>query len=153
LRAASGAASSQFLADLNAANFYSSQASWGCRSEVHRRIKDFSKPSAYESAPELQMWRKTQQSEELIKSVVDKADGAFLWAQLVVDTLQERLRAGRSLEDLRSCVVEFPGELQEYFRKLVYERIHSTWRTSDTAIMLKTMQIEADSDAENDMKP
>lgn len=72
----------------------------------------------------------------LVQLVVGKAQGVFLWVQLVTSALEERLVASNSLKQLLGCVEDFPDELEDYIRHSIYDRIHKTWR-SDTAQALK----------------
>ena len=76
---------------------------------------------------------------ELVSNIVEKADGVFFWVSLVLDTLCVRLVDGHSLLQLQRFVDEFPRKLEDYFDKLVYERIADTYRNaaySETAMAL-----------------
>lgn len=75
-------------------------------------------------------------SESLVLDILAKADGVFLWVSLVLDALCERLASGEDLISLKERVDDFPSELEEYFRKLIYDRIPETYRFSDTAMAL-----------------
>ena len=80
------------------------------------------------------------ETERFIEKFLDKADGVFIWAHLVVSSMCDRLLAGANLPELEHCLDEFPAELEEYLHRLVYDRIGSTWRQgqySETAIALK----------------
>ena len=80
------------------------------------------------------------EAKELVQSLVDKADGVFFWLSLVLDTLCVRLLDGHSLQQLQRFVREFPPKLEDYFEKLVYERIAETYRSatfSETAMALR----------------
>jgi hypothetical protein len=77
---------------------------------------------------------------DLIQATVEKADGVFLWVALVMDRLVERLSAGQDVADLRTRLEDFPEELDDFFRALVFDRIHDTWRRpkySETAMAAK----------------
>ena len=81
---------------------------------------------------------------QFIEEFLHKADGVFIWARLVCSSMCDRLLAGKDLSDLRRCLDEFPGELEQYLRKLVYDRINSTWlqgQRSETAMALKLATI------------
>lgn len=70
---------------------------------------------------------------------MEKAERIFLWTHLVLSSKHDRILAGKILVDLKSCVDEFPAELERYSRELVYDRIHSTWQQgqrSETACAL-----------------
>jgi hypothetical protein len=67
--------------------------------------------------------------ETVIWSIIEKADGVFLWAHLVTSTLQQRLRAGLPLQELHQYVDQLPGDVADYYRKMLFDRIHSTWQS------------------------
>ena len=80
------------------------------------------------------------EAKELVQNLVDKADGVFFWLSLVLDTLCLRLLDGHSLRQLQRFIREFPPKLEDYFEKLVYERIAETYRSatfSETAMALR----------------
>jgi hypothetical protein len=81
---------------------------------------------------------------ELIYLVVDRADGVFLWVELVVRAVIVELKKGRGLSRLSSIVEGFPSELDDYFTMLIYERIEKTTvNTSDTASLFSlAIQLE-----------
>ncbi|KAI9704572.1 MAG: hypothetical protein M1820_005485 [Bogoriella megaspora] len=84
----------------------------------------------------------------LVNDIVDKAEGVFLWTHLVLSSMHDRLLAGIGLEGLRQCLREFPSDLEQYIRNLVWNRINQTWlkgRPSETACALKlSMRINDD---------
>ena len=86
--------------------------------------------------------KRSQNATELVKKVTRKSDGVFLWTHLVVHRLSDWLKIGQSLEKLDDYVNGFPSELEEYFRKLIFERISPTWKgSSATAQALKLTMI------------
>lgn len=75
--------------------------------------------------------------QELVKLVVDRADGVFLWVELVVRAINVELKKDRGVSRVSTIVQEFPSELEEYFTTLIYERIeNSSGNISDTASVL-----------------
>ena len=74
--------------------------------------------------------------DELGLRITERAQGVFLWVYLVVSALKEHLKARNSVEKLFDCIKSFPADLEEYFRGLIYDRIHKTLQ-NDTAQCLK----------------
>jgi hypothetical protein len=73
----------------------------------------------------------------LVRLVTDRADGVFLWVELVVRALDVELKKDRGLSRVHSIVQDFPSELDEYFTALIFERIEKTsGNTTDTASVL-----------------
>jgi len=74
---------------------------------------------------------------KLVSLVVGRADGVFLWVELVVRAVIIELKKGRGMSRVSSIVEDLPSELDDYFTKLIYERIEkTTGNTSDTASVL-----------------
>ena len=74
---------------------------------------------------------------KLVCLVVGRADGVFLWVELVVRAVIVELRKGRGMSRVLSIVEGLPSELDDYFTRLIYERIEkTTGNTSDTASLL-----------------
>lgn len=69
-----------------------------------------------------------QEIDMLGTRVAKSAHGVFLWARLVVSSMRERGMAGESYCQLKACLEEFPEDLEDYFRLMIYDRIHTTWR-------------------------
>lgn len=73
-----------------------------------------------------------------IQHVVSSAEGVFLWAELVLKTICSEMRKGRDLGQLNQAVSSFPNNLDDYFRKFIFDRIHRTRQNvPDTAAALK----------------
>lgn len=53
------------------------------------------------------------------RKVVERAEGVFLWAVLVVQDLCRSVRNGASLYDLKALLYNIPDDLAEYFRKML----------------------------------
>ncbi|KAM0693988.1 hypothetical protein Q7P36_006114 [Cladosporium allicinum] len=84
---------------------------------------------------------------DLVRLVTDRADGVFLWVELVVRALDVELKKDRGLSRVHSIVNDFPSELDEYFTALIFERIEKTsGNTTDTASVLSlAIQLRAQS--------
>lgn len=70
----------------------------------------------------------------LVRKIAQKSDGVFLWAHLVVHRLRDWLKIGQSLDELDKYVEDFPSELEEYFRRLIFQRISPTWKSSSATV-------------------
>lgn len=69
----------------------------------------------------------TGQIPNLVAEVVSKAKGVFLWVRLVVGALCERIPVAVHPRELLACLNDFPSDLEEYFRSMIYDRINPTW--------------------------
>ncbi|KAF2237239.1 hypothetical protein EV356DRAFT_496816 [Viridothelium virens] len=84
----------------------------------------------------------------LVDDIVDKAEGVFLWTHLVLSSMHDRMLAGIDPDGLRQCLREFPSDLEEYIRDLIWARINTTWLKgrSETAYALKFAMIMVEED-------
>lgn len=64
-------------------------------------------------------FRQTPGLEVLVRQVIAKADGVFLWTRLVVKDLVRGIRDGDSLVMLKKKLSAVPGDLNEYFTQLM----------------------------------
>lgn len=79
----------------------------------------------------------TERAARFVADIADAAEGVFLWTELVVKALRSELRKGCDFGHLQKTRSEFPIGLDEYFQKLVFDRITRTRQnTSDTAAAL-----------------
>ncbi|KAI7240000.1 hypothetical protein KC330_g1521 [Hortaea werneckii] len=76
----------------------------------------------------------------LLHGIVDKAQGNFLWVSLVLDKISPLL-GFRPIVAIRRLVNEFPDELNEYFRRMIMDRIHTAF-LSDTAMAIRMAMLE-----------
>jgi NACHT domain len=60
-----------------------------------------------------------REAQKLIDEVVFRAEGVFLWANLVVKSLLDGLWAGDNLSDLRHRLFALPADLEKLFDKLL----------------------------------
>lgn len=60
--------------------------------------------------------------------IADRAEGVFLWVHLILSGLSERIVAGYAHITLQKYAEDFPKELYDYFRHLIYDRISPCWR-------------------------
>lgn len=58
---------------------------------------------------------------KFLQSVIERADGVFLWVRLAVDKILERFVAGEGLEGLDTLLQTLPSDLDELFAKLLFE--------------------------------
>ncbi|KAL1871076.1 hypothetical protein Daus18300_004821 [Diaporthe australafricana] len=56
---------------------------------------------------------------EIIRSIAKRAEGVFLWVYLVIRSLSRGLRNGDSLHILRTRLDALPGDLEEYFERIL----------------------------------
>lgn len=75
------------------------------------------------------------QLEQLADSVSSRAEGVFLWVRLIVDALCQHIVTGATHEQLSAQLLEFPAELEDFYRKMIYDRVHSTWRVLCAAFL------------------
>lgn len=79
----------------------------------------------------------TRETNDLVSLVTYRADGVFLWVELVVRAVDVELKKDRGLSRVHSIVQDFPSELDEYFTALIFQRIEKTsGNTTDTASVL-----------------
>lgn len=71
---------------------------------------------------------------QLVDEVTLHANGVFLWVYLCIRALTERVRAGASPSQLKKCVRDFPKDLDQFFRDMIYQRISSTWREGSETV-------------------
>ncbi|KAK5044634.1 hypothetical protein LTR84_010648 [Exophiala bonariae] len=57
----------------------------------------------------------------LVKDIVAKSSGIFLWARLVIDMLLHDLDSGKTLSELGTRLLALPKELDEIFRQLLVD--------------------------------
>lgn len=95
-----------------------------------------------------------QSLDSLANEVASSADGIFLWVYLAVSALKERLRAGGNFQQLRSCLMDFPKDLEHYFMEMIYKRISATWREgTETACVLKLATLLVEYEKRKDVNP
>ena len=76
------------------------------------------------------------EAQDFVCRAIALSGGNFLWLTLVLDAICSHISAGLSLRVLRKCVDSFPRKLEQYFRNLVFDRIHDSC-LSETAFVLK----------------
>lgn len=75
---------------------------------------------------------------ELVHDLVNRAEGVFLWLELVLPPLKSEMRKGRNFQYLHELLQKFPDDLDRYFQDLIYGRIpHHQNNLRDTASVLK----------------
>jgi hypothetical protein len=72
--------------------------------------------------------RKSSRADQFIKNCTQRAEGVFFWALLVANALCERAAAGEDVDRMELALYQFPRGLGDFFKKMVFDRIHETWR-------------------------
>ena len=75
---------------------------------------------------------------DLIRGVVDKAQGVFLWVYLVVRSLRRGLTNEDDIMTLQRRLDELPSDLEEYFKKML-TAIDNVYREETAQIFLVTL--------------
>jgi hypothetical protein len=75
------------------------------------------------------------EAHELADSIATKANGVFLWVALVMEAVCRHVTLGCPVSVLRSYVEQLPTELGDYFRNMIFDRIHESV-ISETAMAL-----------------
>jgi hypothetical protein len=70
---------------------------------------------------------------DLVKDIVDAANGVFLWVYLVVDSLLDGLMNEDKVIDLQRRLRQLPTELKQYFRH-IFDRIDDHYREQTTHV-------------------
>lgn len=74
--------------------------------------------------------------------MVDKAQGVFLWLELVTRVLVIEIKKDRGMQRTYQNVASLPSDLEKYFMNLICETIdHSSGNISDTASALKLASV------------
>lgn len=82
--------------------------------------------------------------------VVHKAQGVFLWLELVTRALVIEIKNDRGMQRTYEIVTSLPSDLEEYFLELICQRIdRSSGNISDTASALKLASILHRSDGDD----
>jgi hypothetical protein len=71
----------------------------------------------------------SEEKKDLVRAVLYRSDGIFLWVALVVKDLRERLEDGCSIPELRQELASLPQELEALFRRLL-DSIRPSSRTT-----------------------
>lgn len=80
----------------------------------------------------------TLPTKKLIHDLTSAAEGVFLWTELITKAICSEMRKGKRGEQLVQVLADFPTDLDDYFHKLVFDRIGRTSRNiKDTAAALK----------------
>jgi hypothetical protein len=80
--------------------------------------------TSHDGFPRLKFTKEATQS-QFIDQIVDRADGVFLWASLVMITLREGLSNGNELSTLQRKLDSTPSDITKLFVDII-DRIHET---------------------------
>ncbi|MCJ1377300.1 hypothetical protein MMC17_000394 [Xylographa soralifera] len=67
--------------------------------------------------------RVQSQLDSLVKQIIDRASGVFIWVRLVVEQLLEDLTAGVNVGDLQRHLERIPDDLNEFYRYLFTTKV------------------------------
>ena len=81
-----------------------------------------------------------EEIQTLAYSIVDKAEGVFLWAKIALQNLQQGLLVEDRIEDLRKRVDELPCELEDLYQS-IFESILKKSSRSDRLKAMKTLHL------------
>ncbi|OAL54753.1 hypothetical protein IQ07DRAFT_276182 [Pyrenochaeta sp. DS3sAY3a] len=85
--------------------------------------------------------------QDLEFDIAEKSAGVFLWVNAVTRQITDRLRIGQDVDVVRKFVGEFPEDITDYYKDMIYKRISSTWRGATTtaqALKLAMLWTECD---------
>ncbi|KAH8660654.1 hypothetical protein BGZ60DRAFT_530669 [Tricladium varicosporioides] len=74
-------------------------------------------------------------AEQLVQTILDKADGVFLWVSLVVRTLVVQMREGDKFADLQATLDSLPGDLGNLF-DAIWRRIDERYLSDASRFIL-----------------
>jgi hypothetical protein len=96
------------------------QVSWRC---IHEQLQDCTYMHRHGKA------------HDLASKITENANGVFLWVALVMEAVCRHVALGCPVSVLNSYVDKIPTELEEYFRNMIFKRIHESM-LSETAMAL-----------------
>ena len=103
------------------------------RRDIERFVKDIlEKDESFSNAE-----RSDPRYKIFVQDVIDKANGVFLWVQLVVTSILRGLGERNKLEDLQKRLNSMPRTLGEYFRKM-FDGIDEAYQKESAQIFLLT---------------
>ncbi|KAI0151433.1 hypothetical protein BJ166DRAFT_565443 [Pestalotiopsis sp. NC0098] len=76
--------------------------------------------------------------EELMRGIVQRADGVFLWVNLVVHSLSEGLTNADTIDTLRDRLDEIPRDLELLFKKILNSVDKNYWKESSMIFEMAT---------------
>jgi hypothetical protein len=79
------------------------------------------------------------QADQLVKDIVKRADGVFLWVELVVKQLLKGLSEEDDIEDLQRRLNNLPDSLEEYFKEMI-KRIDKVWQNETAQVLRLAVQ-------------
>lgn len=85
---------------------------------------------------------KSPSTRNFVRHVVISAEGVFLWIELALKAICSEIRKGKDLEQLKETMFRFPVNLNDYLRRLIFNRIGRTQQNIlDTAAALKLAMV------------
>lgn len=105
------------------------------RGDIQLYVEDhFSGSKAFHELHALQ-----PETTKIVKDIVDKARGVFLWVKIVVTALLEGLSDGDTLPDLQETIDELPEDLSQLFQA-IWDRIDSNYH-EDASQLFQIMEV------------
>jgi hypothetical protein len=88
-----------------------------------------------------QMQAAEQNCPDLVNSIVEGAQGVFLWVVLVIHSLQEGMTHGDGIRDLQRRLDEIPTDLEEYF-KIILDSVDKRYRKQTAHTFRLLLEVE-----------
>jgi hypothetical protein len=89
----------------------------------------------YEKSYECRSTHHHGEAHDLARDIATRANGVFLWVTLVMEAVCRHVALGCPVSVLRSYVDRLPSELFDYFRDMIFKRIHESM-LSETAMAI-----------------
>ncbi|KAJ4293656.1 hypothetical protein N0V90_008940 [Kalmusia sp. IMI 367209] len=114
---------------------------------THDDINSYVKAELHKHSRFRRLFQRDQaNAENLIIEITQKAAGVFLWVRLVIRELLKGIRDGDGIHMLRKKLDELPGDLNQYFRRLM-DSISPLQRQEASALLQIALYEEWDFDA------
>ena len=114
------------------------------RSYIRNRLENADKES--DLCLEFGFVGKTKRATDFVNNLAIDAKGVFLWTELVVKALGSELRKGCDFQQLQKTRADFPIGLDDYFEKLILDRITRTRQNNSdmAAALMLALKIKRD---------
>jgi hypothetical protein len=89
----------------------------------------------YEQQQDCRYMHRHGKAHDLASKIAKNANGVFLWVALVMEAVSRHVVSGCPVSVLNCYVDKIPTELKEYFRNMIFKRIHESM-LSETAMAL-----------------
>jgi hypothetical protein len=100
---------------------------FGCSDEHKLYIHEVTRPDIFRYAQDRLRWHprwrlintRSNRTLSLIESITEKSRGVFLWVFIVTNLLREGLTNDDSFSDLERRLVDFPADLEAFFKQIL----------------------------------